>query len=153
MLDMYSKDPLFSKNMQNRPMTEFMNYSDSNTYYLEHGEFPKNYATIYGSPRYRLFNVKQYRLKNQFFFIQMKLFYGHAILLIPSIKWGDAPCYFVLRNYKFTCADRAEYEGRIREENFYNGSHEYNVIMEKITATKEWVCITKEPVNMSIPIP
>lgn len=132
MLDMYSKDSLFSADQSKLPLTETYRYFDREGYFLDRAMPPNKSFGIHGGPRFRMFQVKQEISKQSVFYFDKDTVYKTSHTLLPAVSWGEVPCWFVLRHYKFISTDRAEYERRIRENCFYNNSQEYRDIMSQI---------------------
>ena len=132
MLDMYSKDPLFTQNNFNLSMIENLRFFDKNSYELFCVKGKNKNDLIFGGPRARAFNIKPALSKQAIFFYEENVLYSNCHFLFPTVKWGEIPCWFVLRHYKFSPADKMEYERRILEKGFYNNSQEYRIIMDKV---------------------
>lgn len=135
MLDMYSRDKLFGTNCDIMDIPKRMNYFDKDSYILN-----KNHSStgirqndeIYGGPRYRIFNLIATQSKQSIFYFEKNTLYRNSHYLVPKISWGDVPCCFVLRHYKFLPQDKQEYENRIKNNSFYTNSVEYKKIMMQI---------------------
>lgn len=140
MLDMYAKEPLFSQNETEIPFTSYLRYFDRSSYLLNNTSNPRStrlYDEIYGGPRFRMFKKGMTLSKQAIFYFENDLLYRSCHFMYPLIKWGDVPCWFVLRHYKFIPSDKAEYQRRIREKCFYNNSIEYKNIMDQINSNQE----------------
>lgn len=140
MLDMYSKDPLFSNNKSEGGLIDGLKYFDKNGYILNIAGEPgakKLLDEIYGGPRHRMFGMDMTLSKQAIFFYEKESLYRSCHYMYPLKKWGEVPCLFVLRHYKFLPDDRKEFERRVLAKNFYNGSVEYRKIMEQISENNE----------------
>lgn len=130
MVDMYSKENLFSENLFSKTsdeclFTDYFKYFDKTSYLKVHNN-------IYGGPRLRVFNGKMLLSKQPIFLYDENILYKRCHFLYPLIKWEQAPCWVVLRHYKFMSEDKSEYQRRITEKNFADGSSEYKTIMDQI---------------------
>ncbi len=133
MLDMYSDKPLFTEECKYNEIVSRFRYFDVSGYY------PKNYHSriidteinsLIGGPRERLFKNKEISLNKQsVFYFNMDALYCNPHYLWPYQGCGEDPCSFVLRHYKFLKQDLCEFEKRIEEKNFWNGSQEYRMYM------------------------
>lgn len=135
MLDMYSRDKLFNTNCDIMDIPRRMNYFDKDSYVLNRSNTPTSIRQndeIYGGPRYRFFNIIATQSKQSIFYFDKNTLYRNSHYIVPKISWGDVPCCFVLRHYKFLPQDKQEYENRIKNNSFYNNSIEYKNIMMQI---------------------
>lgn len=135
MLDMYADKAIFSQEESAEPFIACYRYFDVDSYLLNRSDDPNTtrlYDEIYGGPRLRMFGRGMALSKQAIFFYEKDLLYRSCHFMYPLMKWGEVPCWFVLRHYKFLPGDRKEYERRIREKCFYNNSIEYKVIMEQV---------------------
>lgn len=135
MLDMYSRDKLFGTNCDIMDIPKRMNYFDKDSYILNQNHSStgiRQNDEIYGGPRYRMFNLIATQSKQSIFYFEKNTLYRNCHYLVPKISWGDVPCCFVLRHYKFLPQDKLEYENRIKKNSFYNNSMEYKKIMTQV---------------------
>lgn len=135
MLDMYAKDSLFSQSSTREPFLNYFRYFDKNSYILYRSGKPGSkrlYEEIYGGPRLRKFGTTPVLSKQAVFFFEKDLLYRSCHFMYPLIKWGEVPCWFILRHYKFLPWDKEEYTRRIQEKCFQNNSIEYLDIMKRI---------------------
>lgn len=129
MLDMYSDQPLFTEECGCNEIVSRFRYFDVSGYY------PKNYHSriidteinsLRGGPRARLFMNKEISLNKQsVFYFDRETLYSNPHYLWPYQGCEGNPCCFVLRHYKFLKQDLCEFEKRIEEKSFWNGSEEY----------------------------
>lgn len=129
MLDMYSDQPLFTEECGCNEIVSRFRYFDVSGYY------PKNYHSriidteinsLRGGPRARLFKNKEISLNKQsVFYFDPETLYSNPHYLWPYQGCEGKPCSFVLRHYKFLKQDFGEFEKRIEEKSFWNGSKEY----------------------------
>lgn len=129
MLDMYSDQPLFAEECGCNEIVSRFRYFDVSGYY------PKNYHSriidteinsLRGGPRARLFKNKEISLNKQsIFYFDPETLYSNSHYLWPYQGSEGKPCSFVLRHYKFLKQDLDEFEKRIEEKSFWNGSKEY----------------------------
>lgn len=132
MLDMYSKDNLFSYKEYKSFEKEFC-YFDSYGYF-EEKEFRTN--MIYGGPRARTFSTNENIFKcalskYPLFLYEKGDFQGSSHWLFPYKKNKDV-IMAVLRHYKFTNYDMKKYEERVKKGNYSNNSFEYKKYAEII---------------------
>lgn len=135
LLDMYSNDILFAEKDSKSFMTDELKYFDQTGYNMNlnccPGAFIIHNDMIVGGPRHRVFDLDVVLSKQTIFFYDEKSLYRNCHYMYPIIKWGTVPCWFVLRHYKFLQSDKAEYEKRILNKNFYNDSIEYRKVLEQ----------------------
>ena len=139
MLDMYSKEPLFSEEDIRISITENYKYFDTDSYVLNIVGEPdavKLFDEIYGGPRYRVFKQKMTLSKQAIFYFGKDVLYRNSHFLSPVIRWGEAPCWFVLKHYKFLQNDKAEYERRVKKKCFFLDSKNYKSILKQIGDNK-----------------
>lgn len=145
LLDMYSKDGLFSEN-KNDIQKEYC-YFDYDTYRLE-----KNYKfeALRGGPRERLFKNYSMENKPQFLLNKYPLFkfekgdvQGFSHFQFPYYKNYDIKCNSVLLHYKFLYNDFKKYLERIELGNYASGSMEYKTYI-KAYQTGEKICFYDE---------
>lgn len=135
MLDMYSRNNLFDTNCDIMGIPKRFNYFDKDSYFFENFNNQtkaNSNALIYGGPRYRHFGLFAVQSKQSIFYFDKNTLYANCHYLAPKISWGEVPCCFVLRHYKFLPQDKQEYENRIKNNSFYNNSVEYKDIMMQI---------------------
>lgn len=135
MLDMYSRNNLFDTNCDIMDIPKRFNYFDKDSYFFENFNNQtkaNSNALIYGGPRYRHFGLFAVQSKQSIFYFDKNTLYANCHYLAPKTSWGDVPCCFVLRHYKFLPQDKQEYENRIKNNSFYNNSVEYKDIMMQI---------------------
>lgn len=135
MLDMYSRNPLFGTNYDIMDVPIKLNSFDKDSYFLRKVNdigSKESCDTIYGGPKNRLFGIEGAQSKQSIFYFDKNTLYANCHYLAPKISWGDVPCCFVLRHYKFLPQDKQEYENRIKNNSFYNNSVEYKDIMMQI---------------------
>lgn len=138
MIDMYSKEPLFTPRKENVSITDYLEYFDSVGYYLnlkDEPEIPIIKDVIYGGPRYRTFGVKSWLSKQAVFFFEKHTLYRCSHYIYPQMNFEDIPVLYVLRHYKYLSLDREEYERRIQKGIFSGNSREYKKIMGQIGKT------------------
>lgn len=139
MLDMYSRENLFCTHCNAIDIPQKFNYFDKNSYFFKHvcnENGNKSNAILCGGPRHRLFGVSATQSKQSIFYFDKNILYANSHFLFPQIPWGEVPCCFVLRHYKFLPQDKNEYDHRIKNKNFYKNSVEYKNIMMQIEQKK-----------------
>lgn len=136
LLDMYSKEPLFSIDCSYEKIPEKFCYFDNESYSLNLKNdinAKRENDEIIGGPRYRVFSLLNTQSKQAIFYFEKDNLYRNCHYLYPLINWGDVPCCFVLRHYKFLKNDEYSYRLRVKDRNFYNDSIEYNKYFEKLS--------------------
>lgn len=129
MLDMYSDQPLFTENCGCDEIVSRFRYFDASGYFLKnHGSWvlDREVCSLKGGSRARFFKGMKVSLNKQsLFYYEPDTLYCHPHYFWPYSRWDETPCNFVLRHYKFLKHDLLEFEKRVEEKGFWNGSKEY----------------------------
>lgn len=129
MLDMYSDQPLFTEECRHSDIVSRFRFFDASGYTLQYYHsriIDTEISALGGGPRARIFNKKGISLSKQSVFCYgIDKLYCNPHYLWPYDRWDDMPCSYVLRHYKFLRQDLGEFEKRVEEKSFWNGSVEY----------------------------
>lgn len=129
MLDMYSDQPLFVEDCGCNEILSCFRYFDESGYTLQHYHsriIDQEVCALKGGPRARTFQSKDLCLSKQsVFYYDAVTLYCNPHYFWPYSRWSEMPCSFVLRHYKFLKQDLHEFEKRVIEKTFWNGSKEY----------------------------
>lgn len=129
MLDMYSDQPLFTEECRYSDIVSRFRYFDASGYTLQYYHsriIDTEISALGGGPRARIFNKKDISLSKQSVFCyDIDKLYCNPHYLWPYDRWDEMPCSYVLRHYKFLKQDLGEFEKRVEEKSFWNGSVEY----------------------------
>lgn len=129
MLDMYSDQPLFSEECGYDEILSCFRYFDESGYTLQYYHsriIDQEVCALKGGPRARIFQNKDLCLSKQSVFCyDADTLYCNPHYFRPYSRWEERPCSFVLRHYKFLKQDLQEFEKRVVEKTFWNGSKEY----------------------------
>lgn len=135
LLDMYSKENLFSENTPN--LFEKIKYFDSVGY-----ETVESHRCFFinGGPRKRLFSNDKEILnctvsKYPLFYFEKGDFQGSSHWSFPYKKNGEE-LIGVIRHYKFMKDDFSKYKQRVIEKNYSNGSLEYQKYISVVENNK-----------------
>lgn len=129
MLDMYSKEELFSKNAET-DFLECYKYFDTNSYLLR-GD--ANGTQIKGGPRNRVFRREMLLSKYPVFFFREDDFVASSHYLIPNEPDGKCPVWLALCHYKFIDKkDLEKVEEAVQKGNYAGGSEDYKTYFSKI---------------------
>ena len=136
LLDMYSKEDLFSDKNSN-------NFSEINYFDIDGYENVESHRCYFitGGPRKRVFSTKDEILnctisKYPLFFYEEGDFQGSSHWSFPYNKNRKEICA-VLRHYKFMKDDFGKYKQRVINGNYANGSVEYKKYIETIKKKKK----------------
>lgn len=141
MLDMYSDKPLFAEDCGYNEIVSRFRYFDASGYFLHHYHSPiidTEVMALKGGPRARIFQNKELCMSKQaVFYFDSDILYCNPHYFWPYIKWDEMPCSYVLRHYKFLKQDLCEFEKRIEEKGFWNGSKDYRCYMESYSSNSQ----------------
>lgn len=139
MLDMYAEEPLFQAACGWQEIPSRFCWFDTASY-TRKTEQKKSCRTpidlICGGPRARVLGVSMAQSKQSIFRFDEKTLYRSSHFLQPILRWGEAPCCFVLRHYKFLQRDETAYRERVRSGSFAAGSLDYKKQLEQIDANE-----------------
>lgn len=140
MLDMYARESLFSVECSAMEIPERFCYFDRDSYFLSRKKMNRSTMTmdeIFGGARCRMFGLVAPQSKQAVFRFDRDKLYRNCHYLYPLVQWGEIPCCFVLRHYKFLPQDKKEYAARIQNNSFYNNSIEYKNIMNQVERSQD----------------
>ena len=134
MLDMYSDKPLFTEDCGFEDIVYRFRFFDESGFALQSYRSPiidVEVVSLTGGPRARIFNSTGPCLNKQSVFCyDSETLYCSPHYFWPYNKWDEMPCSYVLRHYKFLKHDLREFEKRIEEKGFWNGSWDYRCYMD-----------------------
>lgn len=139
MIDMYSKNNIFSEDDSLENIQDVYCYFDSDTYYSDKSY---KYEIVRGGPRERL--LKNNESKPQFLLTKYPLFkfmpgdiQGYSHFQYPYKYNYNIPCTSVLLHYKFLYSDFEKYKIRVEKQNYSSGSLEYKTYLNAYYSGKE----------------
>lgn len=141
MLDMYSDKPLFAEDCGYSEIVSRFRFFDISGYYLHHYHsriIDTEVTALKGGPRARIFKNKELCMSKQaVFYYNQDILYCNPHYFWPYNKWDEMPCSYVLRHYKFLKRDLREFEKRIEEKGFWNGSKDYRCYIDSYSCDSQ----------------
>lgn len=130
LLDMYSKEPIFNKEITDNKIKQYYCYFDKDTYCENH---TYKLDIIKGGPRKRVFfkdSNSNTLTKYPLFFLKEGDIQCCSHFQFPFSQNCDKMCTTALLHYKFLSSDLKKYVERAKVGNYANGSIEYKKYIE-----------------------
>lgn len=134
MVDVYSKDILFSVSNKETDIYKQFCYFDIDTY--EKSE-TNRFDAYRGGPRERLFKQQICVTKYPIFKLSIGELQGKSHFLFPYFKNKNTLCQVILLHYKFIPTDYEKFLEIANKGNYYNGSEQYKNYINSYINDKE----------------